>query len=125
MIDKSVIKARIKRSGISNVAGGAFRDIAPAELSPIWGTDFLFVLFDGPERWTAISTTGVDYQYYGPQAHLSISEAAERVHAHYFERGKGATSSFVDVDTSNDKMWIVNTQTAQSLLNILNFLESS
>lgn len=109
MITLSVVKARMKRKRVKEIAGESF--IAPERivalipfLEEFRNEQFLFGIYNSPKVWTVLSVRRLFGCYNGPPFSLIINKRAREVH-NYVERAE--TKHVVDVVLNDgNRVWM-------------------
>ncbi len=122
MINKDIVFARIRRSGLRDLAGEFF--VLGSQVTNLSGVivpeslDALFGLYKSPDCWTIVSMDGVYFCTDGHPKYIQNNVFGLELHNFYFEQGKEYDGEFANIGKSG-KVWIINTVVASAVANIL------
>ena len=126
MIGNDIIQARIKRSGLIDLAGDFYFN--PSNFDKIEeialdnSINVIFGLYASPDCWTVVSTSHVYFKTKANSGNLSVVEASSQFHEFHFAKGKEFDCEFI-VLNNEMSIWVINSGVSCAMQNIFLLLK--
>ena len=122
MITLSAVNARIKRQKIEEGAGDSY--LSPADVLDRIGwfrrdfdEQFLFGIYDHPNKWTVLSVNKLYACYGGDPFYLALNKDADKIDEYSRRAGR---KDFIDVELAEGrKIWMKTVGLSCSIRNII------
>jgi len=127
MITLNAVNARIKRKKIEEEAGESY--LSPPDIRDRIGylrehfdEQFLFGIYDSPNKWTVLSVKRLYACYGGDPFYLVLNKDAEEIHEYSSRAGR---KDFIDVELADGrKIWMKTVGLSCAIRNIILMLEN-
>src|SRR5215831_7668187 len=127
MITLNAVNARIKRQNIERQAGKSYLSQSDIRDRIVYfredfNEQFLFGIYDSPNKWTVMSVRKLYACYDGDPFYLVLNKESEKIHEYSWRAGR---KDFIDVELADGrKIWMKTVGLSCSIQNMILMLQN-